>query len=287
MAIDAAKLASLMKAKKLSMKKVEKTIKPTDGANRFVILPGWRKGEEHIWFHDYGQHFIKDAAGVIQAVYLCTDKTHGTSCPVCTAIGAGIRGAEDDDTIKSLKEANATQAYLLNVLALDTAEATTPQILQLGRTAYSALVDLMDDWGAGIFDDAEPMIVVINRSGKGLLTKYTVQISPKKSAMPKGVMDKLNNLDEYVAQESEEGSRKAIGAVYNVSGLIAPPSGADRPRLASAKKVEEADELDGLEDAPAKPVKAAPAKAAKAVKPAVEDDFDLDADLEAMLGEAE
>lgn len=283
MAIDAAKLASLMKAKKASMKKTEKTIKPTDGSNRFVILPGWRKAEEHVWWHDYGQHFIKDAAGVIQAVYLCTAKTHGTACGVCTAIGAGIRGADDDETVKALKDANAGQSFLINVLALDTAEPATPQILQVGKLAYEAIVELMEDWGGGIFDEAEPMIVVINRSGKGLLTKYSVQISPKKHVLPRGVLDKLNNLDEYVAQESEEGSRKAIGAIYSVSGL-API--ADRPRLTSAKKAEfdaGDDELGALADEPAPKA----VKSAKAVKPATADDFDLDADLEALLGAEE
>ena len=284
MAIDAAKLMSLMKAKKQSMKKIEKTIKPVDGNNDFVLLQGWRKGEEQVYFHDYGQHFVKNEADELQAVYLCADKTFGTACPVCAAIGAGIRGATDDDTVNLLKKANATQRYLVNVLALNTSEPDTPQILELSATAFAQLVTTVEAWGVALLDDVEPQIVTVNRSGKGLLTKYVVGVSPKKHAMPKGVLSKLNNLDEYVAQESEEGKRKAISAVANMSGILAAPSIADRPRLAAAKLAEfEADDADlaSLSDKPVTPT----VVKAKVAKPAA-DDFAFDEEMEALLAAA-
>jgi hypothetical protein len=228
--MDASKLMSLMKAKKQSLKQKEKTIKPAPGANRYVLLPGWRKEESHIWVHDFGQHYIKNAAGEIQAVYPCLDKTFGNACPICEGINKAARMTTDDETVKLLKEAGSGQSYLFNVLALDADDDATPQILEVRKTAFAAIVDLIEEWGAGMFDPEAPQIIVVNREGKGLLTKYTVQISPKKHTLPKGVLTKLNNLDDYVRQENEDQQRRALNAINSVAGLLPiVASGADKP----------------------------------------------------------
>lgn len=278
MTMDAAKLMSLMKAKKATLKKTEKTIKPVNGDNRYVILPGWRKGEEQVFFHDYGQHFVKNATGELQAVYLCTDKTFGTPCPVCAGLSTAIRSTSDDDTVTMLKEASSGQSYLLNVLALDSSEPGTPQILQLGKLAFANVVDIIENWGVGVFDSAEPMIVTINRSGKGLTTKYVVQISPKKHPMPAGITAKLNNLDEYVRQESEEGQRRAITAINNVAGLLSAPSGADKPRAPKVKSFD-----SDADDAALAALAEGGGRVGSVAKPAAVNDVALDDELEALL----
>lgn len=266
--MDAAKLMSLMKSKKASLKQRDKTLKPTDGSNRYVLLQGWRKGEEHVWFHDYGQHFVKNAAGELVAVYLCLDKTLGNPCPVCEGLNRATRATTDDDTLKTLKEAGSGQRYLVNVLALDTDNETTPQILEIGKLAFSQLVEVVEEWGATIFDSAEPQIVTISRSGKGLLTKYSVQVSPKKFAMPKGIVAKINNLDEYVRQESEEGQRKAITAINTVAGLLAAPTTADTPK--TGRKAPSMD-FDAADDEPVRPKAAS--RPASANEPSLDDEL--------------
>ena len=218
--MDATKLMELMKNKKQALKPKAKTLKPKPGQNRYVVLPGWRKGEEHLWFHDFGQHFVKNEAGEIQAVYVCADKTYGNPCPICEGLSKAIKMTSDDDTVKLLKEAVSGQTYLLNVLALDEEDDATPQILQLGKLAFGQLVEMIEQWGVAVFDAAEPIIVQVTRDGKGLNTKYTVQPSPKKHTLPKGVLSKLNNLDEYVKQENEEQQRRALSAINNVAGLL-------------------------------------------------------------------
>lgn len=277
--MDAAKLMSLMKAKKATLKKVEKTIKPAPGDNRYVILPGWRKEESHVWFHDYGQHFVKNMVGELQAVYLCTDKTFGTPCDVCSGLSSAIRATSDDETVKALKEASASQGYLMNALALDSSEPNVPQILQLGRMAYANLVEIVENWGVNVLDSVEPMIVTINRSGKGLTTKYVVQISPKKHVLPAGVLEKLNNLDEYVAQENEEAKRRAIMAINGVAGLALPQG--DRPRQLSGSSPFDSDADDAALSALATGPKVVskPAGAAAA-------NIALDDELEALLAGA-
>jgi hypothetical protein len=225
--MDISKLAALMKKKKADLKQKAKTIKPNPGANRYVLLPGWRKGQEEQWFHEFGQHYIKNEADEIQAVYPCMEATYGKPCPICEGLNRAIKATTDDSAVELLKKAKAGQSFLLNVLALDSEDPNTPQILEVRKTVFGQLVETIEEWGAGVFDPDTPQILVINREGKGLSTRYTTQPSPKKHPMPSGVLSKLNDLDEYVRQENEEQERRAIGAINSVAGLLPSP---DRPK---------------------------------------------------------
>ncbi|MCL2874690.1 MAG: regulator [Betaproteobacteria bacterium] len=243
--MDAAKLMELMKSKKQALKQRGKTIKPNPGANRYVLLPGWRKGEEHVWFHDFGQHFIKGVDKTLQAIYVCVDKTFGNACPVCEGLSKAIKMTHDDETVALLKEAVSKSSFLMNVLALDSDDPATPQILEVGKTVFGQIIDTLDHWGEGVFDATAPQIIVINREGKGLNTEYSTQASPKKHTLPSGVLSKLNNLDEYVRQESEEKQRRAIAAINNVAGLL--PSPKDVPATKGVTFDAGDDELRSLE----------------------------------------
>lgn len=272
--MDATKLMELMKNKKQALKQKAKTLKPNPGANRYILLPGWRKGEEHIWFHDFGQHYVKNAAGEIQAVYVCADKTYGNPCPICEGLSKAIKLTSDDETVALLKEAASGQSYLMNVLALDADDDATPQILEVRKSVFGQFVDLIEEWGAAMFDPEAPQIVTVNREGKGLNTKYTVQISPKKHTLPKGVMSKLNNLDDYVRQENEEQQRRALSAINNVAGLLpSAPAGSDKPRTPALTDDSDA-ELRDLET-----------KREAAVSKPSAADIALDDELDDLLGD--
>lgn len=225
--MDASKLLELMNNKKQDLKSKAKTLKPKAGDNRYVLLPGWRNGEEHIWFHDFGQHFIKGIDGTLKAVYGCSDKTFGQPCALCDSLQSALKTTSDEAIKEALKEGISGQTYLMNVLALDDADPNTPKILQLGKMAFSAVVEMVTQWGVKVFDPAAPMVVTINRNGTGLNTKYTVMPSPTTHTLPAGVLSKLNNIDEYVRQESEDQQRRALLAIDSVAGLL--PS-ADTPR---------------------------------------------------------
>lgn len=238
--MDTTKLLELMKQKKAALKQKDKTIKPQPGSNRYVLLPGWRKGEEHVWYHDFGQHYIKNAADEIQAVYPCNEAIYGKPCPICDSLNRATHAAGDDETVELLKKAKAGRSYLLNVLALDSEDPNTPQILEVRSTVFGQLVDAVEEWAGSIFDPEGAQIIVVNREGKGLNTKYAVQVTPKKQAVNKSVYAKLHNLDEYVMQESDEQKRKAISAINNVAGILGsdrPTTG--RPALAMASEVVE------------------------------------------------
>lgn len=272
--MDAAKLMQLMKNKKAALKQKAKTLKPNPGANRYVLLPGWRKGEEHVWFHEFGQHFIKNAADEIQAVYPCLEATYGNPCPICEGLNRAMKATTDDETVELLKKAKAGQSFLFNVLALDSDDAGTPQILEVRKSVFGQIVDLIEEWGGAVFDPEAPQIIVINRDGKGLNTKYTVQISPKKHTLPAGVFGKINNLDEYVRQENEEQQRRALSAISSVAGLLPAASpAADKPRTIASTIDSSDDDLRALET-----------RNAAAAKPSAAD-IALDDELDDLLGD--
>jgi hypothetical protein len=226
--MDISKLKELMKQKKQDMKVKEKTVKLNPGKNRIVLLPGWRKGEEHVWFHDFGQHFIKNDKKEIQAVYPCLDATFGKPCPICEGLSSASHMAADDETVNLLAEAKASRSVLINALMLDGSEPNTPVILEVKRSVFGQLVDIIEEWGAEAFSRE----IAISRDGKGLNTKYTAGITAKAFEVPAAALAKINNLDDYVRQESEDQQRRALSAINNVAGLL--PSGSDKPKTTAS-----------------------------------------------------
>lgn len=250
-------LMDLIKSKKAALNsgKRQKTIKPKDGRNRYRVLPGWKmvleKGAlsgDPTFYHDFGQHFIKDEAGEMKAVYICTDKTFGRPCNVCNTIEAGIRSTTDDALIKVMKEAKAAGRILLNVLELDGDSPNDPQILEIAPTAFAEVLNIFAEWG-DISDLADGKDIIIERSGKGIGTRYSVQVASKSKPVSIDVWKKVANLDEYVAQESEEQAARAISNVKSIAGLL-PSEHVPRPAARPAPALAMDDEPDGTLDIP-------------------------------------
>lgn len=264
------KLMEMMAAKKASMKKTEKTAKLAPGVNQIRLLPGWRGDDDPTWFHDFGQHYIKDAADQIQAVYLCTQGTFEKECAVCGALAMASRAAGDDATTEILAKAKASRSVLINALMLDSTEPNTPVILEIKRGLFEQLVDIIIEYEGSPLDPNLGMIIKINRDGKGLATKYTAMPTAKVLKIAPASLLKINNLDDYVKQESEEQERRAIGAINGIAGILpAPAPGADRPTTrASLAAPAVFDDIPDFED----------------VTPAA-GGVSLDADLDALLND--
>lgn len=291
-------LLALLKQKQqeISAARRSRTAKIPDGTSRWRFMPSWRNGEGQPFWHDFGQHFIKDASGKIAAVYICTSKTYGKPCAVCDAIAAGIKSATDDLALKTLQEAKSGSRILLNALQLDGPEPHKMQIAELPQSAFEQLLSIAAEWeeaGESIFGHSGKDII-INRTGTGKNgTKYTVQVAAKTTPVPADVCSKLNDLDEYVAQESTEAENRALNSVRAVTGLLPPPgAGGTLPGGVRGATMIEADDpyatavpvrrsapsaviADDITDVPDLEVKAAPAPSSG--------DADLD-DLIASLG---
>lgn len=244
--MDATKLMSLMQDKKASLARRDKASQPKPGDNRIVLLPGWRKGEEHVWFHEFGQHFIKNTAGEIKAVYPCADATYGKPCSICDGLAQAQRSTKDDDLINALGEAKAGRVVMINALDLGSDQPNTPVPYAIKRGVFGDLVTLVEQWGVQVFQKE----LLISRVGKGLNTKYSIQITPKDVMVPPAVLEKLIDLDEYVKQESAEQQARALGAISALVGLPSPGGTSapvsDKPLTSASALMLDSDQDAGL-----------------------------------------
>lgn len=259
-------LLDLLKQKQqdLAAGRRKKTVKPPSGRSRWRIAGSWRGANQQFW-HDFGQHFVKDAAGDLKAVYICVDKTYGHDCDICNAIAQGIKGATDDATMELLKNAKAAGRVLLNAVQLDGPNAGQMQILEVGPTLFENIVKIAAEWeeaGETIFGPSGKDLI-IDREGTGLNTKYAVQAAAK--AMPVNAdvfkVENLHNLDEYVKQESAEAQQRALANVRSVAGLLPAPSAAAARSSGLPVAAAAGATIDEDYDAPATPPARKPAAA--------------------------
>jgi hypothetical protein len=315
------KLLDLINKRKGAFNRV-KTLKAPAGRSRYRILPSWRfvtddegkpvldpatmkpvRDTEQQFWADFGQHFIKDAAGEIKAVHVCADKTFNRPCPVCEAISQGILASTDDLTKRRLEEARSGARVLLNVLHLDGPNPNEVQILEVppsvfnGKKGVGGILSLFGDWPSMVKlgDKSEGCCeVIIEKNGSGKEgTSYGVSAIPASTKLDASVLDRLHDLDAFVMQESEQSTQRALTGVSAISGLLpAPASAAPAYRAAAPAAAasvssftldeEQDDALRTVEmgavAAPAAP--AAPVKAAAPAAPVAADD-----DLEALLSD--
>lgn len=201
--------------------------KPRDGKNRIRVLPAWRTGTgqaEPFW-HDFGQHWIKDTDGALKAVVGCKEKSYGHACEMCDFLAEKSREIADDDLLKALGESKAKGAIILNVLILDgdASEKETPVIYQLTPTTFDQVLAIMDEYG-DVTDPKEGTDIVIEKSGKGLNTEYKVMAAAKSQPVPAVALGRLHNLDEFVKAEmtsKEQKAKQQLGAIFGSSRMLA------------------------------------------------------------------
>lgn len=267
----------------------ERPVRVPDGRSKWRVLPSWRGAEDPSIGHSWGQHFVRDASGELQAVHMCLDKTYGKDCPICNSIKAGIKNSTNDDVQKVLEEAKATSRFLVNALNLGSTEPNKPVILELAPTVYEKLMDLVDQWGDEEFGEVDIVDletghdIIITKTGKGLTTKYDVAVSPKGRREDPSVMANVHDLDAYVKQEHEETQLKALNNIDKVVTGLPSPSAADEDFDDILDGEFEEEEPAPKKKAPAVAAKPAPKAAVKRTPPPAEEEDELDD----ILGELE
>ena len=262
------KLAAKKKAIKASSGQRADVIRAPMGKHKFRILPAHpksSKGEDALPYADFGLHYIKSeekdeksGRNKMKAVYVCTHHTFGRECEVCAAIEEAARHATTDEQLDLIDDAKCNRAeVLVNVLHLSsTDKAGTPQILQLTPTTFEQVISIWEEYqeeGIDIFDPENGVDLSITREGAGLNTKYTVMASPAKAKpVPAGVLDAMQDLDEFVQQEHEEGLRKALSAVNATVGLLtadrAPKAAAIEHKSGTASVIDDDDMMSVMDD---------------------------------------
>lgn len=232
-----------------------RTEKLQSGKNLVRILPSWTGNVDDEFSQAWGQHFIKDTGGNLKAVYICTNTIFDEVCPICEAIAQGMATNNDEDILKAMKDGKSSKRILVNAMYLKGGKNENPEsqpvVLELPPTVFekilaAAATFLEED--VNVFDPNEGHNFIIEKTGAGMNTEYSVTPSPKGSAVAKGTMEKLVNLEEWARQEGEADKLKALASVRAISGVAEVTTSA--PRLAapttsaSTKRLTEVDVLD-------------------------------------------
>lgn len=219
-----------------------KILKPPKGSSRYVLLPGWNPAQPEVFWHDYGEHWCKDinrrdAKGQAKIVsrVVCEEKTHHKDCPICNALRDAMDICVSDEQRDALRaNFGSHQSYLVNVLALDSENPTEPQVLGIGVKMFDTLIELVEKWSKQIFDPKNPQTFTITRNGEGINTTYTVSIDPTTTPLPKDVMEKLVNLDEFCASSPALDVNKGLSCFKALGVSVSPVLSAPKPTPAIA-----------------------------------------------------
>lgn len=203
----------------------DRPIKPPEGKSVWRILPGWNKDEPAVFFHAFGQHYIKGTDGKIKVVIGCVDRTYEKSCDICDMIAEAIKSAPDDATRDAIKDMRAQQVYLVNAVRVDgkEGERETPVIMAMPKTLFEgALMDALQEYGEEMLDLDEGNDVVITREGKGFDTRYSLVVRSQKKSTPvaESVWQKCIDLAAYVDEDFESKKQKAIDAIGEHMGTL-------------------------------------------------------------------
>jgi|GEM_PF-2186877 len=185
------------------------------------LLPSWHGvGSDQAFWHDWGIHWVKSPGQAkASAVHMCMAKTFGKECPICEAIAAGSRSTADDIEINALKESGSSQRMLFNALMLSGDTPDEPVVLEVPGGVANMIFEIIGQWG----DISHPETgrpIIINKTGTGLTTKYTVQPAAEVTQVPASIYENVVNLEEHVQQEDVAKLSAAVAAVNAITGVV-------------------------------------------------------------------
>lgn len=199
--------------KKATSGNKQRTVKPRQGRSVWRILPGWDAAEPNVFYHAYGQHFIKGPDGKVKAVVGCQDKSFDEPCEVCQAVQDAARNAPNDKMREQILESRSTQRFLFNAIDVDN-DPNKVVILEVGTGLFRDIIaNISED--LSIIDADEGRDFAITRDGTGLNTKYSLAVRGKANSIsvPKSALMEMNNLSEYVSEDFEASQQKALKAL--------------------------------------------------------------------------
>jgi len=147
--------------------------KPEDGKNVIRVLPAV-EGDEF-----YKEVYTHYHVGADEKSVICA-KTEERDCPICKELEKLKKGSKTDkelaDSMRSKK------AYYLQIITPD--EPDVPKLYPAPQTVFKGLLDIILDPDYGdITDIEEGREITIERTGKGLSTKYSILPKPKVSSL--------------------------------------------------------------------------------------------------------
>jgi len=195
-----------------------------DGRNVIRILPPWEGSSD--FSRVSGKHWGTDKDGNRFFVH-CPRDTFGKHCPICESVSLEWKspGLTEERKI-FLKQISSGPRYLANVVDLND-KGRGVQIAEFPKTVMNEIWKKMVDPELGVGDVSDPVKgfdIIIDRTGKGLGTKYSVEPKKKHSkiAYPKW-KEETKNLDAFVNEESDEALKSFLeGKKAEKAALPAP-----------------------------------------------------------------
>lgn len=191
-----------------------------NGVTTIRILPTWRSEGEPVFFHPFGQSFIKNMDGKVLAVIGAKNIAYEEDDAVQNLINLAKANATTDSQRKHWDECKAKPRQLLNALILDDKEVdpNVAEIISISETQLEQIIDQVDL--NGIMDEfldlKNGFNLKVSRSGSGFNTKYTFVFDRKPTEVNPSVMDTVVDLDAYVRSQMADTDR-AINAIKSIT----------------------------------------------------------------------
>jgi len=228
MAMSAEMLALIHGAKNKFSRGGGKIYKLKEGKTRFRILTTPTTSPIAVagqFWQECGVNWIKtESNGKPVAVVGNSMIVFGVESAVDKAIEMAIRGAVTDDDIKLMKEWKAKTTILLNVVIKSGGDASENAVaLEITPTTFGTIMGMVEtyaDDSGYILDHKTGFEFTIEKSGRGLETKYVVLPHPGAKPVSKASLDSAIDLFALVESEffrGEEG--KALTAIGNLTGV--------------------------------------------------------------------
>lgn len=198
---------------------------PKDGRNKIRVLPP--KGDAEIFWSECKLHYN---VGPEKKAVTCLG-TKNKKCPVCEKVKALKKTGNKEDA-KYADKMRATSRVYFNILdRTDKEKADEPQIYGCGTSVLKELLAMICDPDIGdITDYSEGFDVILNKSGKGMNTNYTVTLSPK----------------SCVASKLSEEELQA--ALIDPESLIVVKEASEIEAILSGEDAEDEDEEEDIDD---------------------------------------
>ncbi len=229
-------LKAKMAAKNKEFQTRERPVTPKAGDTSIVLMPGWNPENRETFWHEFGGHYIRGNDGKVGAFYPCDSVIYNKPCPICAMLRKASAMTTDQAVLDQIKQMNANTVYLVNAIVLGE-NNNEPVVFQLSKSAFEQLLNTIGAWMTAVFDEQNPQVLCIKRSGTGFDTKYLVSVTPEKFPLKPDTYSKLKNLDEYVNQKTDTLMQKtanAISATLGVTMALPAPTVAAPAQMVTA-----------------------------------------------------
>jgi hypothetical protein len=222
-----------------------------EGRNILRILPPW-EGSEDIT-RIFGKHWGLGSEGKINV--FCPKQCFGEPCPICEQLSILWKRNPSEEQKEWLRRVGAAPRYYANVVDMNNPDEG-PQIAELPKTVMEEIWNIMLDDEVGLGDISNPdkgYDLIIDKTGKGLSTRYTIRAKRTPSAIDKSYVDQVVNLDTFVKTESYENLRliwegkEPAALPAPVRPEILPPAGASFTPAATGSRTPAAPSVSALE----------------------------------------